>query len=717
MKWYIFVVLCFISFYSFGQRTLKGTVQDKKGEPVFAANTYLKSVPEEGVTTNFDGNFSLSVTNLNDTLVVSFIGYEIKKIPLSAIDITQKITVILEETAQTLSEVIITAKDPISEQFAVTKIDKIKGIYLNPVSKGDPLKAITVLPSSTNTDETANPSLRGSSAERSRVILNGVPVYKPTRANNLNNQGFFSLFNAEIIDNLYVYASNPPLTYGSTSAGLVEIQTLRNLEANQLQVSASLASLGVFLSQNIRKDTSFIQVYGNYQFSDAFLAIQKNKLPNIKNFYTKDAGINFHTKIGKRIEFNSYNYFIDESFNGYAQSFNYKGTVSTLNRRIFTVNNFRYHSKKGVLSINSGTNNAKQNYKFANIKSAQKTNQVYTSIDYKWQLLESTNLQFGASYDYHRNRFADSIPTHYYALSPDLPSYFSETSVRNHILEAYLYTNWDINDKFTFSSGMRSNFPLKNQKYYFSSQIGLKYRLNSRNAFLLSGGKYHNYSMPSYYSKTYNLLSSHQLALDYSYEFKNILLKTAAYFKNETGGKPTNIFFKTDQVNTLGLEFYLEYNFYKYFKFSLSNSFINQKVTINNKKYNGSNHFNYFLKSTIQYNNPKLFSVALTYTTRPGIYYNEITGSVFKDNSGFYEPVFSTNLFGAQYGNYNRLDASLSKYIKFKKNALITFASVSNIFDTKNEKIALYNTDYSKKYFDFYQFRSVYFGVVWQLNY
>ena len=140
-------------------------------------------------------------------------------------------------------------------------------------------------------------------------------------------------------------------------------------------------------------------------------------------------------------------------------------------------------------------------------------------------------------------------------------------------------------------------------------------------------------------------------------------------------------------------------------------------MTIDKKDYKGVKDFNYFLKSTIQYNNPKLFSLAFTYTSRPGIYYNAITGSTFDVQSNFYEPIFSNDLYSSQYGNYNRFDVSLSKYIRMKKNAIITFISLNNIFDAKNESTALYNTDYSTKYFDFYQFRTIYFGMVCQLNY
>ena len=716
MKYYLVILLSFLSYISFSQSAISGLIKDKKGNPVFAVNIYLKLHPLKGATTDFNGNFNLIIDNLDDTLLVSYIGYETKEILLSTIDISKPLVIVLNKNNQTLEEVIIKARDPISEKFSVVKMKKMD-IYFNPISQGDPLKAITILPASTTTDETANPSLRGSSADRTRVVLNGVPIYNPVKASQLNNQGFFSLFNPEIIKKQYVYASNPPLTYGNTSAGLVEIQTIKELETNQLQLSTTLASAGIFLSQKIKKDVSFIQVYGNYQFSDAFVGIQKDKLPNINNFYTKDVGINFHTKIGENATFNSYNYLIDEKFNGYNQQFSYKGNIATDKRRNFTVNNLKFYSKNGVLRINSGTNNSKQHFSFGNIKSDQTTSQIYSSIDYKWYLLENTNIQFGISHDFHRNKFKDSIPTYYYALSTNSPNYNSETSINNHNLEAYLYTNWDINDKLTFSSGMRSNLPVKNQKYYFSSQIGLKYSLNKKQSFLLSGGKYHNYSIPNYYSKAYNLLSSYQVALDYSYELKNILLKAATYYKNETGEQSANAFLNTEKINTFGLEFYLEHNFYKHFKFTLSNSFIDQKMRIFENDYHGSKDFNYLVKTSVQYNNSKLFSLALTYMSRPGTYYNEITGATFDNQTSFYEPIFSDDLYNKQYGNYNRFDISLSKYIRIKNNALITFISLNNIFNKKNESNTLYNATYSQRDFDYFQFRTLYFGFVWQLNY
>ena len=111
------------------------------------------------------------------------------------------------------------------------------------------------------------------------------------------------------------------------------------------------------------------------------------------------------------------------------------------------------------------------------------------------------NLQFGVSYDFHSDISNDSIPDYYYALSPNSPNSYLKNSIFNHIIDTYLYGSWDINEKIIFFSGIRSNIPIDNQRYYFSFQSGLKYHLNKKQSFLLSGGKYHNYSRPNFYLK------------------------------------------------------------------------------------------------------------------------------------------------------------------------------------------------------------------------
>ncbi len=156
------------------QTIIEGIVKDIKSKAVFAANVYPKN-SGKGAITDFEGKFNLVVNTDFDSLLVSFIGYQTQIIALENIDLSKPLIIYLKENEALLSEVIVKGKNIIAEEFSVIEISKIE-IYTNPIAAADPLKAITILPSSTNTGETANPELRGSSAGRSGVILMAYPL-------------------------------------------------------------------------------------------------------------------------------------------------------------------------------------------------------------------------------------------------------------------------------------------------------------------------------------------------------------------------------------------------------------------------------------------------------------------------------------------------------------------------------------------------------------
>ena len=53
---------------------VKGVVKDAKGEPIIGATVTEKGTKNSTVT-DYDGNYSLGVSNRNATLVVSYIGF------------------------------------------------------------------------------------------------------------------------------------------------------------------------------------------------------------------------------------------------------------------------------------------------------------------------------------------------------------------------------------------------------------------------------------------------------------------------------------------------------------------------------------------------------------------------------------------------------------------------------------------------------------------
>ncbi len=87
------------------QIQVSGMVTDDQGVPLAGANVVEKGTTN-GVTADFDGNFSLSVADPNVTLVISYVGFTTKEIALNG---QTDLKVTLEESATGLSEVVVTA--------------------------------------------------------------------------------------------------------------------------------------------------------------------------------------------------------------------------------------------------------------------------------------------------------------------------------------------------------------------------------------------------------------------------------------------------------------------------------------------------------------------------------------------------------------------------------------------------------------------------------
>lgn len=710
----IFVSLMF-SVICYSNNMIEGRVIDNKKKPVFAANVYFKSSPEKGVTTNLNGEFKLEYTHDSDTLIVSFIGYVNKKIPAN--HLKKRTIIVLSEESFTLQEVIVTSSDPISEQFSVQKIDRMD-IYLNPMAQADPLKAITILPVSTNTDETANPELRGSAKDRNRVIYNGVPIYNPVRASNLNNIGFFSLFNTEIIDKQYVYPSNPPLVFGNVTGGLVDIKTNTLLINNQKKVTVSLANIGFLISQKIKQNDTFFQLYGNFQFSELYKNIQKRKIPDIKKFGAKDMGMNLRLKITERLSINAFNYFLDEDYWGYLNMFTYEGQIDSKNKRFISVNNVNYYSKHGVLNANYGFSFSKKESTFGNSSTSEKLFFNYFSLNYKRQFNRKINLQTGISFDSQRNNSNHIIPRYYYSYYENSPTSKYDTLSLNRVLESYAYLNWQLNNKISMSSGLRKNIPILDQSNYLSFQYSSKYNIHEQHFLILGFGKYHNYTTPDYYNPKFQLLKGVQVSLDYNYEKKATKINSGFYIKKEVGEKKNEQYYTINKTKTCGMEFSIEQHFLDYFTITFSGSTIMQRVYVFEEKYKGPSNFSYFLKPSLTYQNPKLFTISLLYIGRPGNYILEypIINGIYDKELGHYRPNYCTQLHQLKKTPYNRFDINISKYHPFKKCALTAYFTLNNIFNTKNpSNRVFYNYDYSKVYEKYYTFRTLFWGVIFTI--
>ncbi|PKQ44628.1 SusC/RagA family TonB-linked outer membrane protein [Confluentibacter flavum] len=108
---------------------VSGTVKDQSGQPLSGANILEKGTGN-GVMTDFDGNFSIEVANSNAILVVSFMGFANKEIPVNG---QSNINVTLEEIAAGLDEVVVVGygtqkKTHVTGSIATVKMDDVVNV-------------------------------------------------------------------------------------------------------------------------------------------------------------------------------------------------------------------------------------------------------------------------------------------------------------------------------------------------------------------------------------------------------------------------------------------------------------------------------------------------------------------------------------------------------------------------------------------------------------
>lgn len=117
MKQKLLVLTCllFFGFASAQTETITGTVVDHQGIPIPGANVLVKNT-SNGVTTDFDGNFSIQAP-LDGTLVFSYVGFETME---RNINNETTIKVILEADVSELDEVILTG-------YAAQKKERVTG--------------------------------------------------------------------------------------------------------------------------------------------------------------------------------------------------------------------------------------------------------------------------------------------------------------------------------------------------------------------------------------------------------------------------------------------------------------------------------------------------------------------------------------------------------------------------------------------------------------
>jgi outer membrane receptor for ferrienterochelin and colicin len=112
-------LLFFISSFASAQETIKGIVTDENNQPLLGANVFWFNTAI-GTTTDENGNFSIKKSTETTFLVVSYIGFETKKMEVTS----NTISVILKDV-NALKEVVV-SKSKKGTEHSLYKVQNIQ---------------------------------------------------------------------------------------------------------------------------------------------------------------------------------------------------------------------------------------------------------------------------------------------------------------------------------------------------------------------------------------------------------------------------------------------------------------------------------------------------------------------------------------------------------------------------------------------------------------
>ena len=123
MRSLIYILLSFLPFTLLAQNIV-GTVIDENGDPLPYASVYVKNNPIGGTMTDLNGQYTLEInpiTDSNDEVIFSFIGYRTEEIPVASIILDSNFIVTLVEQPIMLEGAVVNAKISRKESIKLKK--------------------------------------------------------------------------------------------------------------------------------------------------------------------------------------------------------------------------------------------------------------------------------------------------------------------------------------------------------------------------------------------------------------------------------------------------------------------------------------------------------------------------------------------------------------------------------------------------------------------
>lgn len=485
MKLFLSLFLLIVTSAYAQKYTISGYIQDAKtGEKLIGAGLYDKN-HQVGTTANTYGFFSISLPKDSVTLLISYVGYnaEIKKFYLDK-DIQLNIDMQSSTELQEI-EVVAEKAENISQSTQMSTISiPIQQIKSIPALLGevDVLKVIQLLPGVHSGGEgTSGFYVRGGGPDQNLILLDGTPVYNASHL-----FGFFSVFNADAINNIELIKGGFPARFGGRLSSVLDISMKEgNLKEYHADASIGLISSKLMIEGPIIKDKSSFIISGRRTYIDVLARPIMKMMPEMEGttlgYYFYDVNAKLNYKVGDKDRIYLSVYTGDDKFYVKEEpySYEYNGETSTYasklglgwgnitsafrwnhqyNSKLFgnatlTYSRYKFYvNEEYSEEITTSSTNSKSEYKLEYLSG------IYDwagKVDFDYMPSPNHFIKFGSNYIYHT--FTPGASTYQFSStgSNDLDSTLGAGATYAHEVAAY------VEDDITVTKHLKSNVGLR----------------------------------------------------------------------------------------------------------------------------------------------------------------------------------------------------------------------------------------------------------------
>lgn len=228
--------------------SISGTLSDEEG-PLPGVNIVEKGTTN-GVTTDFDGNYTIDNVDANGMLVFSYVGYFTQEL---AVDGRTTIDANLEVDSQRLDEVVVVGygtvrKSDLTGSVSSVDGDKLKEFPVTSIDQGIQGRAAGVQVSQTSAAPGGGISIRVrgansiSSGSEPLYVIDGFPIYPDNNASGAggdrNSSNILASINPNDIESIEVLKdASGTAIYGSRGSNGVVLITTKSGTAGKLKIS------------------------------------------------------------------------------------------------------------------------------------------------------------------------------------------------------------------------------------------------------------------------------------------------------------------------------------------------------------------------------------------------------------------------------------------------------------------------------------------------